>query len=77
VQRNFRFDGNKEYDWNASVAIRPNQNFAPNDNSKQVEQLDETFSTHINKLIVLLFFHNLSQHFLGSFFLLSFFDTFL
>jgi hypothetical protein len=49
AQRNFRFDANKEYDWNASVAIRPNQNFAPNDNSKLVEQLDETFSTCANK----------------------------
>jgi hypothetical protein len=35
----------KEYGWNASVAIRPNQNFAPKDNSKLVEQLDKTFST--------------------------------
>jgi hypothetical protein len=49
AQRNFRFDANKEYDWNASVAIRPNQNFAPKDNSKLVEQLDETFSTCAHK----------------------------
>jgi hypothetical protein len=39
----------KEYDWNASVAIRPNQNFAPNDNSKLVGQLDKTFSTCAHK----------------------------
>ena len=30
VQKKFRFDANKEYDWDASVAIRPNQSFAPN-----------------------------------------------
>jgi hypothetical protein len=41
----------KEYDWNASVAIRSNQNFAPNDNSKLVEQLDKTFSTCAHKQI--------------------------
>jgi hypothetical protein len=29
-KENFRVDANKEYDWDASVAIRPNQNFAPN-----------------------------------------------
>jgi hypothetical protein len=64
----------KEYDWNASVAIRPNQNFAPNDNSKLVEQLDELSAlVHINKLIVLLFFHNIAQHF---FWYLSFFSFF-
>jgi hypothetical protein len=58
----------KEYCWNASVAIRPNQNFAPNDNSKLVEQLDElSVLVHINKLIILLFFHNLAQHFFGTF----------
>jgi hypothetical protein len=62
----------KEYDWNASVAIRPNQKFAPNDNSKLVEQLDELSTlVHTNKLIVRLFFHNLAQHF----FFFSFFDT--
>jgi hypothetical protein len=53
----------KEYGWNASVAIRPNQNFAPNDSSKLVEQLELSALVHINKLIVLLFFHNLAQHF--------------
>jgi hypothetical protein len=68
----------KEYGWNASVAIRSNQNFAPNDNSKLVEQFDELLAlVHINKLIVLLFFHNLVQHFfctfLSSLFLYSFF----
>jgi hypothetical protein len=69
----------KEYGWNASVAIRPNQNFAPNDNSKLVEQLDQLSAlVHINKLIVLLFFHNLAQHFFWYFsfcslFLYSFF----
>jgi len=26
AQRDFGFDANKEYDWDASVAIRPNQN---------------------------------------------------
>jgi hypothetical protein len=58
----------KEYDWNASVAIRSNQNFAPNDNSELVEQLDELSALlHITKLIVLLFFHNLAQHFFGTF----------
>jgi hypothetical protein len=69
----------KEYDWNASVAIRPNQNFAPNDNSKLVEQLDELSAlVHINKPIVFLFFHNIAQHFffgtfLSSLFLILFF----
>jgi hypothetical protein len=59
----------KEYGWNTSVAIRPTQDFAPNDNSKLVEQLDELSAlVHINKLIVLLFFHNLVQHFFGTFF---------
>jgi hypothetical protein len=58
----------KEYGWNASVAIRPNQTFAPNDNSKLVELLDELSAlVHINKLIVLLFFHNLVQHFFWYF----------
>jgi hypothetical protein len=71
----------KEYGWNASVVIRPNQFFARNDNSKLVEQLDELSAlVHINKLIVLLFFHNLVQHFfLGTFisslFLYSFYRT--
>jgi hypothetical protein len=65
----------KEYDWNASVAIRPNQNFAPNDNSKLVEQLNELSAlVHINKPIVLLFFHNLAQHFFLGYF--SFFSSF-
>ena len=45
AQRNFRVDANKEYDWDASVVIRTNQNFAPNKNSKLVAQLDvKTFS---------------------------------
>jgi hypothetical protein len=58
----------KEYDWNASVAIRPNQNFAPSDNSKLVEQLDELSAlVRINKLIVFLFFHNIAQHFFWYF----------
>jgi hypothetical protein len=66
----------KEYGWNASVVIRPNQNFAPNDNSKLVEQLDELSAlVHINKLIVLLFFHNLVQHFFWYFSFFFFFDT--
>jgi hypothetical protein len=57
----------REYDWNASVAIRPNQNFAPNDNSKLVEQLDELSAlVHINKLIVLLFLQSCSTLF-GTF----------
>jgi hypothetical protein len=67
----------KEYGWNASVVIRPNQNFAPNDNSKLVEQLDELLAlVHINKLIVLLFFHNLVQHifwYFAFFFFILFF----
>jgi hypothetical protein len=43
VQRNFETNANKEYDWDASVAIRPNQNFAPN--NKLVVQCDtKTFS---------------------------------
>jgi hypothetical protein len=67
----------KEYGWNASVAIRPNQKFAPNDNRKLVEQLDELSApVHINKLIVLLFFHNLVQHFFGYFSLFSFLYSF-
>jgi hypothetical protein len=67
----------KEYDWNASVAIRPNQNFVPNDNRKLVEQLDELSGlVHINKLIVLLFFHNLAQHFFGTFISSLFFILF-
>jgi len=45
AQRKFRFDANKEYDCNASVAIRPNQNIAPNKDSKLVVQLNtKTFS---------------------------------
>jgi hypothetical protein len=32
---------------------------------------------HVNKLIVLLFFHNLSQHFFRTFLSSLFFDTFL
>jgi hypothetical protein len=45
TQRNFRVDANKEYDWDASVVIRTNHNFAPNKNSKLVAQLDvKTFS---------------------------------
>jgi hypothetical protein len=54
-----------------------NQNFAPNDNSKLVEQLDELSAlVHINKLIVLLFFHNLVQHFFWYFSFFSFFILF-
>jgi hypothetical protein len=64
----------KEYDWNASVTVRPNQNFAPKDNSKLVEQLDELSAlVHINKPIVLLFFHNIAQHFFWYFSFFSFF----
>jgi hypothetical protein len=64
----------KEYDWIASVVIKPNQNLAPNDNSKLVEQLDELSAlVHINKLIVLFFVHNLGQHFFWYF---SFFSLF-
>jgi hypothetical protein len=75
--KNFRFDADKEYDWNASVAIRSNQNFAPNDNSKLVEQLDELSAlVLINKLIVLLFFHNLAQHVFGTFLYSLFFILF-
>ena len=45
VQRKFRFDANKEYDWDASVSIRPNKNIAPNRDSKLVVQLNtNTFS---------------------------------
>ena len=45
AQRNLRVDSNKEYDWDSSVVIRTNQNFAPNKNSKLVAQLDvKTFS---------------------------------
>jgi hypothetical protein len=67
----------KEYGWNASVAIRPNQNVAPNDNSKLVEQLDELSAlVHTNKLIVLLFFHNLAQHLFWYFSFFSFFILF-
>jgi len=29
TKKNFRVDANKEYDWDASVAIKPNQNFTP------------------------------------------------
>jgi hypothetical protein len=68
----------KEYDWNVSFAIRPNQNFAPNDNCKLVEQLDELSAlVHINKLIVLLFSQSCSTlffvTFLSSLFLILFF----
>ena len=63
AQRKFRFDANKEYDWDASVAIRPNQSFAPNKDSKLVVELDMKLSAlvHINQLIFQTFSLNLSQ----------------
>ena len=68
----------KEYDWNASVAIRPNQNFAPNDNSKLVEQLDKTFSTWAHKQTNRSTFlsQSCSTLFLVLFFLLFFWYSF-
>jgi len=75
AQRKFRFDANKEYDWDASVAIRPNQSFAPNKNSKLAEELDMKLSAlvHINQLIFQTFSLNLSQLFFHfTFFTLSF-----
>jgi len=53
MQRNFRIDANKEYDCDASVAIRPNQSFAPNKDSKLVAEVDMKLSAlvHINQLI--------------------------
>jgi hypothetical protein len=77
TQGNFRFDANKEYDWDASVAIKPNQNFAPNKDSTLVALLDmKTFSTCAHKPTDLSTF--LSQFFSILFFtFLSslFFDT--
>jgi len=75
AQRKFRFDANKEYDWDASVAIRPNQNIAPNKDSKLVAELDMKLSAlvHINQLIFQTFSLNLSQPF---FFTSLFFCTF-
>jgi len=45
AQRKFRFDANKEFDWDASVAIRPNQNIRLNRDSKLVAQLDMICNT--------------------------------
>jgi hypothetical protein len=64
----------KEYDWNASVAIRPNQNFAPKDNSKLVEQLDELSAlVHIKQTDRSSF---LSQYCSTLFWYFSFFSFF-
>jgi len=53
AQRKFRFDANKEYDWDASVAIRPNQNIGPYRDSKLVAELAMKLLplVHINQLI--------------------------
>jgi hypothetical protein len=76
TQGNFRFDANKEYDWDASVAIKPNQNFAPNKDSTLVALLDmKTFSTCAHKPTDLSTF--LSQFFSILFFYFSFFSFFL
>ena len=75
AQRNFRVDANKEYDWDASVAIISNQNFAPNTNSKLVAQLDVklTAIVHFKQADLQLFFLNFSQlYFFALFFLLLF-----
>jgi hypothetical protein len=80
TQGNFRFNANKEYDWDASVAIRPNQNFAPNKDSTLVALLDmKTFSTRTHKptdlstflsqLFSILFFTFLSSLFFDTLFL--------
>jgi hypothetical protein len=84
-KENFRVDAKKEYDWDASVAIKPNQSSAPNKDSKLVAQLDMILSAlvHINQLIFQTFFLNLSQlffhftflHFI--FFFLTHFSFFL
>jgi len=65
TQRNFRIVANKEYDWDASVAIKPNQSFAPNKDSKLVAELDMKLLAlvHINQLIFQTFSPNLSQLF--------------
>ena len=83
MQRNFRIDANKEYDWDASVAIRPNQSFALNKDSKLVAKLDMKLSAlvHINQLIFQTFSLNLSQLFFSLHFFLHclffFLHTFL
>jgi len=46
AQRRFGFDANKEYDWDASVAIRPNQNIAAIRDSKLVVQLNTKTSSN-------------------------------
>jgi len=76
AQRKFRFDANKEYDWAASVAIRPNQNIAPNKDSKLVAELDMKLSAlvHINQLIFHTFSLNLSLPFFTSLFFCTFFS---
>ena len=51
AQRNFRFDANKEYAQDESVAIKPKQNFAPKDRQKSSYATDETFSTYVQKQI--------------------------
>jgi hypothetical protein len=68
----------EEYDWNASVAIRSNKNFAPKDNSKLVEQLDKIFSTCAYKQTDCSTFlsQSCSTLFFGTFLSSLFFDTF-
>ena len=79
TQRNFRIDANKEYDWDASVAIRPNQSFAPNKDSKLVTEFDMKLLAlvHINQLIFQTFCLNLSQLFFHFTFFLHFHFFFL
>jgi len=69
TQRKFRFDTNKEYDCDASVAIKPNQNITPNRDSKLVAELDMKLLAlvHINQLIFQTFPLNLSQLFFCTF----------
>ena len=74
AQRKFRFDANKEYDWDASVAIRPNQNIAPNKDSKLVAELEMKLSAlvRINQLIFQTFSLTFLNFFSLHFFSLSF-----
>ena len=78
AQSNFRFDANKEYAQDASVEIKPKQNFAPKDGQQSGYATDETFSTCAHKQTDLstLLSQFFSTHFLQLFVLLSFFDTF-
>ena len=74
AQSNFRFDANKEYAQDASVEIKPKQNFAPKDGQQSGYATDETFNTCAHKqtdlstLLSQLFSTLFFATFLSSFF---------